>query len=90
MSESSTRQIDAVWIIHDASSKRCYLEAIFSNFEGVIGSEMRGMTTIIITQCDRVMERGDYFQYPKEDPFKIPKFYNDLKENIRKTLFWVR
>lgn len=25
MSESSTRQIDAVWIVHDASNKRCYL-----------------------------------------------------------------
>jgi hypothetical protein len=90
MSESSTSQIDAVWIVHDASSKRCYLEAIFSNFEDFIGSEMRGLTTIIITQCDRVMEIGDYFQYPNEDPFKIPEFYNELKENIRKTLFWVK
>lgn len=51
---------------------------------------MRGMTTIIITQCDRVMEIYDYFQYPKEEPFKIPEVYNELKENIRNTLFWVK
>ena len=37
MNCSSTRQIDAVWIAHNASSKRCYLKAIFSEFEAFIG-----------------------------------------------------
>ena len=61
MNESSTKQIDAVWIVHGAKSERCYLEAIFSHFEAFIGPYMRGMTTVIITQSDTVMERGDYF-----------------------------
>ena len=61
MSNSSTKQIDAVWILHSAKSDRCHLEEIFSQFEAFIGPDMRGMTTVIITQCDTVMERGDYF-----------------------------
>jgi hypothetical protein len=84
MNESSTRQIDAVWILHEASSKRCYMKAIFSDFEYFIGPEMRGMTTIIITQCDLVMESGDYFQYPQIiGPFKVPHDYNELDEDLR-------
>ena len=55
MNESSTKQIDAVWMLHDASSKKCYLKTIYSNFEAIIGTELRGLTTIIITQCDSVM-----------------------------------
>ena len=91
MSDSSTRQLDAIWILHDASSKRCYLEAIFSNFEASIGPEMRGMATILIAQCDMVMEGGDHIQYPKDVPFKVPEhyqFYDD--EDIQKELFWNR
>jgi hypothetical protein len=88
INESSTRQIDAVWILHDASSHRCYLEAIFSEFEAFIGPEMRGMTTIIITQCDTVMESGDYFQFPEEAPFKVPEYYNEFDYETQKELFW--
>ena len=90
MNEHSTKQIDAVWILHSAPSSRCYLEYIFSSFEAFIGPEMRGMTTIIITHCDLNMEKGDYFQYPKDNPFKVPEHYNKFKENIRKRQFWVR
>jgi hypothetical protein len=36
------------------------------------------------------MERGDYFQYPKKDRFKVPKYYNDEDEDTQKDLFWVR
>ena len=89
MKESTTKQIDAVWILHSAKSDRCQLKDIFSKFEAFIGPEMRGMTTIIITQCDRVMETGDYFQYPKEDPFKVPEYYNDEDEENLEDLFWV-
>jgi hypothetical protein len=77
MSKSSTKQFDAVWILHSANSDRCYLGAIFSNFEAIIGPGMQGMTTVIITKCDGVMERGDYFQYPNLDPFILPECYND-------------
>jgi hypothetical protein len=91
MNEHSTKQIDAVWIIHGAKSHRCYLKAIFSEFEGLLGPYMRGMTTIIITQCDTVMESGDYFQYPKNDPFKVPEFYNGVDdEDSQNELFWVK
>ena len=90
MNESSTRQIDAVWIVHAASSQRCYLEAIFSDFEASIGPDMRGMTAIIITQCDTVMESGDYLQCPKEEPFKVPEDYNEEDDESRKELFWVK
>lgn len=48
------------------------------------------MTTILITQCDTVMERGDYFQYPKENPFKVPKDYDDEDEEDREDRFWVK
>ena len=37
MNESSTKQIDAVWIAHSANSDKCYLESIFSTFEDFIG-----------------------------------------------------
>jgi hypothetical protein len=77
MSKSSTKQFDAVWILHSANSDRCYLETIFSNFEAFIGPGMRGMTTVIITKCDGVMKSGDYIQYPNIDPFILPKGYND-------------
>ena len=90
MNESSTKQIDAVWIVHGAKSERCYLDAIFSHFEAFIGPDMWEMTTVIITQCDKMMEHGDYFQYPKIDSFKVPEFYNKLDDKIRKTLFWVK
>jgi hypothetical protein len=90
MSECSTKQIDAVWIVHSAKSEKCYLKAIFSEFEDLIGPYMRMMTTILITQCDMAMKKGDYFQYPDEEPFKVPEFYNKLKENIRKNYFWVK
>jgi hypothetical protein len=89
MSESSTKQIDAVWIVHSAKSERCYLNAIFSEFEALIGPYMRGMTTILITQIDMAMKKGDY-PHPNEEPFKVPEFYNKLKENIRKNYFWVK
>jgi len=90
MSEDSTRQIDAIWILHDASSKRCYLETILHDFEGIIGPLMLSITTIIITQCDIVMKKGDYFQYPIDLPFKVPEHYNDEDEDDRKDLFWVK
>ena len=52
---------------------------------------MWGMTTIIISQCDRAMEGGDYFQCPNEEPFKVPEYYNDVDdEDTRKELFWVK
>ena len=89
MNESSTKQIDAVWILHDASSKTCYLKKIFSSFEAIIGTEILGMTTILITQCDSVMSFGDHLQYPAEVPFKVPKDYNDLDDESRNELFWV-
>ena len=87
---SSTKQIDAIWILHDASSNKCYLEAIFSDFEAFIGPEMRGVTTVIITRCDTALERGDYFQYPKVNPFKLPEEYDKVEEDILKELFWVK
>jgi hypothetical protein len=34
------------------------------------------------------MEIGDYIQYPKEVPFKVPEFYNEVDEEIRNELFW--
>ena len=36
------------------------------------------------------MESGDYFQYPNYYPFKVPESYNDVDENTRKELFWVK
>ncbi len=51
---------------------------------------MRGMTTVIITQCDTVMERGDYFQYPEKDKFEYPEDYAELDEEIKKELFWMK
>ena len=48
------------------------------------------MTTIIITQCDTVMEIGDYFQYPIKDPFEVPEDYKDFDEECRNELFWVK
>ena len=48
------------------------------------------MTTIIITQCDTVMEDGDYFQNPKEDPFEVPESYKGLDDECRNELFWVK
>ena len=51
---------------------------------------MRGMTTIIITHCDSVMNKEDYFQCPKEVPFKVPEDYNYVDDEIRKELFWVK
>jgi hypothetical protein len=45
MNESSTRNIDAIWIVHSAKSDRCYLKAIFSEYEAFIGPEMRGIKT---------------------------------------------
>jgi len=91
MSESSTKQFDAVWIVHSAKSDRCHLEAIFSNFEDFFRPGMRGITTVIISKCDSVMERGDYFQYPNIDPFTLPEEYEDeLDKVIREELFWVK
>jgi hypothetical protein len=60
MKENSSKQIDAVWILHEGSSKKCYLEDIFSKFEALIGPKMGRTTTILITQCDAVMQKGDY------------------------------
>jgi hypothetical protein len=37
-----------------------------------------------------MMEKGDFFQYPKKDPFKEPEHYKKEKENIRKDFFWVK
>jgi hypothetical protein len=51
---------------------------------------MQGMTTFIINQCDMAMEKGDFFQHPNKDPFKVPEFYGKLNENVRKNLFWAR
>ena len=36
------------------------------------------------------MTIGDYFQYPKEDPFNLPQGYNLLKKEARKEKFWVK
>jgi hypothetical protein len=36
------------------------------------------------------MERGDYFQYPKEKPFKVPEDYNDEDEEDREDRFWMK
>lgn len=91
MNNSSTKQIDAVWIVHDAASNRCYLESIFDDFKGSIGAELRRTSTVIITQCDKVMEAGDYLQYPKEGPFEVPEGYDDVDNaEIRNELFWVK
>ena len=49
---------------------------------------MRGMTTIIITQCDKAMLKGDYLQYPNKDPFEVPAYYSKIPEKIRKERFW--
>ena len=48
------------------------------------------MTTIIITQCDATMKKGDYLQYPNKFEFKIPEFYNMFDQNMREGLFWVK
>ena len=90
MSEQSTKQFDAVWILHSAKSDRCHLESIYSNFEAFIGPGMRGMTTVIVTKCDSVMQTGDYFQRP--DPFILPQCYDDdeLDNDTKEELFWVK
>jgi hypothetical protein len=36
------------------------------------------------------MEYGDFFQYPKKDPFKVPEEYNKLKDSLKKERFWVK
>jgi hypothetical protein len=91
MSKSSTKQFDAVWILNSADSDRCHLNTIFSNIEAFIGPGMRGMTTVIITKCDGMMQRGDYFQNPNRDPFTLPDEYEDEPdEEIREGLFWVK
>jgi flagellar biosynthesis GTPase FlhF len=90
MRESSTKQIDAVWILHSANSDRCHLEAIYSNFEAFIGPGMQGMTTVIITKCDEKMKKGDYFQYPNANQFILPEKYNQLDEDDREERFWVK
>jgi hypothetical protein len=37
------------------------------------------------------MEFGDYFQYPKENPFKVPEHYNEEdNEDITKEFFWMK
>ena len=53
---------------------------------------MSGLTTIIITHCDMVMESGDFLQYPEVVPFNVPPHYDDYEEEpeIFNTLFWVR
>ena len=90
MSESSTRQIDAVWIVHSALSDRCHLKDYYYAFEAFVGLEIRGMTTVIITKCDSVMSDGDYFQYPLKEPFKVPECYNDeLDLDTLNELFWM-
>jgi hypothetical protein len=76
MLKSSTKQIDAIWIVHDGAGWRCFLNSIASGFEKFIGSKMWKMTTIIITQCDGTMKKGDYLQYPNKFAFKVPDFYN--------------
>jgi hypothetical protein len=48
---------------------------------------MRKLTTIIITKCDNVKQRGDYFLYSKEDQFNLPEDYNEIDEDIREDLF---
>jgi predicted GTPase len=42
MNESSTRQIDAVWIAHSANSDKCYLEPIFLHFRASLGLKCTG------------------------------------------------
>jgi hypothetical protein len=88
MSKSSTKQFDAVWIVHSANSDRCHLNAIFSNFEAFIGPGMAGITTVIINKCDSLMKLDDYFQYPNIDPFPFPESYNGLDEDEREERFW--
>jgi hypothetical protein len=91
MSKSSTKQFDAVLILHSANSDRCHLNTIFSKIEAFIGPGMRGMTSVIITKCDGVMESGDYFQYPNIDPFNLPEgYYDEPDKDIREGLFWVK
>jgi hypothetical protein len=54
---------------------------------------MRGMTTIIITKCDAEMERGDYFQNPKEDSFNVSEESNIEDEEDQEEgddSFWVK
>ena len=37
------------------------------------------------------MEEGDYFQCPKEVPFKVPAHYNDPdNKEVLNELFWVQ
>jgi len=49
---------------------------------------MPQVTTLIITHCDMYMEGEDYFQHPQIYPFMVPKFYGEIDERTRKTLFW--
>jgi hypothetical protein len=37
-----------------------------------------------------MMKKGDYFQIPKERPFKVPEYYDDEDEEDREDLFWVK
>jgi hypothetical protein len=78
MSKSSTKQIDALWIVHSAKSDRCYLKDILSKFDAFIGPGIRELTTVIVNKCDSLMKIGDYLQYPNKDPFIFPESYDDL------------
>ena len=89
MSKSSTKQFDAIWILHSANSDRSYLDVILSKFEPFFGADMRKCTTVIISKCDEKMRKGDFFQYPNDEemkkgdyfqcpntyPFVLPKSY---------------
>jgi hypothetical protein len=79
MSESSTKQFDAVWIVHSANSDRCHLNKIYSIFEPLFGADMRKITTVIISKCDKEMEEGDFIQFPNTYPFVLPECYDGLE-----------
>lgn len=71
MSKSSTKQFDAIWILHSANSDRSYLNFILSKFEALFGADMRKCTTVIISKCDEKMLKGDFKQYPNKEEIKI-------------------
>lgn len=91
MNNSSTKQIDAIWIVQSCTNTRSYLDAMIVPFESFIGkAEILKMTTVIISHCDMMMEKGDFFQLPNRDPFKVPEEYNGLRDSIKKERFWVK
>lgn len=47
--EDSTKQIDAIWFVHNAGDTRCHLQLIFNQFRNIIGEDLTEISTLIIT-----------------------------------------